>query len=197
MQTQSETFITPQAAATASSLLGFDATSFAHLDLGISCHYSLPLKLGHVGREHLHVSPEMFDQVRALGGPECHWGWGVGQMMSSAWFHPKMTTESSKLGSIRPDNHVSQNPSTVNSAMKQSPMLGSLTKSFSPRLLGSQKSCGCSKLLLGDLLLGGFWLTNPASELCIQNIYPAAAERLTEQEATIQQGYGRSKRNRN
>lgn len=43
MQTQSETFITPQAAATVSGLLGFDATSLAHLDLGISCHYSLQI----------------------------------------------------------------------------------------------------------------------------------------------------------
>lgn len=43
MQTQSGTFITPQAAATASGLLGFDATSLAHLDLGISCRYSLQI----------------------------------------------------------------------------------------------------------------------------------------------------------
>lgn len=97
-----------------------------------------------------------------------------------------MTTESSKLGSIRPDHRVSQNPSRVAHAWVSYGVLF-------PRLLGSQRSCGCSKLLLGDFLLGGFWLYDPASELCIPNIYPAAAEPLEEQVTAIQKGFGRTK----
>ena len=61
----------PLSAITASSLLGYDATSLAHLIFSAD-----PLKLCQVGwgvslHSYFQVSPEMFDrvQVRALAGP--------------------------------------------------------------------------------------------------------------------------------
>ena len=66
------------AAITASSLLGYDVTSLAHLYLGefLPFFSADPLKLCQVGRvaslySYFQVSPEMFDQVqvRALAGP--------------------------------------------------------------------------------------------------------------------------------
>ena len=66
------------AAITASSLLGYDATSLAHLYLGNFSRSSLqiPLKLCQVGwgaslHSYFQVSPEMFNlvQVQALAGP--------------------------------------------------------------------------------------------------------------------------------
>ena len=59
---------------TASSLLGYDATSLAHLYLGRFSHSSLQILSSSVrvdGESCYKVSPELFDrvQVRALAGP--------------------------------------------------------------------------------------------------------------------------------
>ena len=63
----------PLAAITASSLLGYDATSLVHLYLGIFSHSSLQILSSSIRWMHSYfqVSPEMFDrvQVQALAGP--------------------------------------------------------------------------------------------------------------------------------
>ena len=57
------------ASITASSLLGYDATSFTHLYLGRFSHSSVQILSSSVSD--FHVSPEMFDlvQFKALAGP--------------------------------------------------------------------------------------------------------------------------------